>query len=97
MNQETQNQKMGQIIARCWTDAAFKARLLSDPADVFKTEGLPVPAGVALRVLENTDRVSHLIIPARPVELTDEALNAVAGGASLRDQLLASNKHKPRL
>lgn len=97
MSEEASQAILAQIQSKCWTDASYKTQLLADPAGVFKTEGLQVPQGVELRVLENTERVSYLVIPARPAELTDEALNAVAGGGSLRDQFLASTKHKPRL
>lgn len=97
MSQETSNQTLSRVLSKCWSDASYKAKLLADPAGVFKAEGLPMPEGVELCVLENTAELSYLVIPARPAELTDEALDAAAGGASLRDQLLASGKHKPRL
>ncbi|MEA3394319.1 MAG: NHLP leader peptide family RiPP precursor [Pseudomonadota bacterium] len=97
MKQEAQIQKLNQIIAKCWSDTAFKTKLLANPVEVFKAEGLSMPQGVELCVLENSAALSYLVIPARPAELTDEALDAAAGGASLRDQLLASTKHKPRL
>lgn len=72
----------GQIVAKAWQDESFKKRLLANPAAVLKDQGLETPAGVQLRVLENTDRLVHLTIPARPnaAELSDAALDAVAGG-----------------
>jgi hypothetical protein len=97
VSQDTASQILNRILSRCWSDASYKAKLLADPAGVFKAEGLPMPKAVELCVLENTAELSYLVIPVRPAELTDEALDAAAGGASLRDQLLASSKHKPRL
>lgn len=83
MNIETQNQKMSQILTRCWADAAFKVQLLADPVAVLNAQGLEVPAGVQVRVVEDTDQVVHWVIPARPNEVSDDALEAVAGGGRL--------------
>ena len=83
MNQETQNQKMSQILAKCWSDAAFKASLLADPVAVLKAQGVELPAGVQVRVVEDTDQVAHWVIPARPDALSDADLDTVAGGGSL--------------
>ncbi|MEA3394315.1 MAG: NHLP leader peptide family RiPP precursor [Pseudomonadota bacterium] len=86
-NQNAHEQALGRIIARCWADAAFKTRLLADPVAVLQAEGLPVPQGVALRAVEDTAQTVHLVIPARPAELSDEMLDGLAGGG-IFDQLL---------
>lgn len=86
-NQNAHEQALGRIIARCWTDAAFKTRLLADPVAVLQAEGLPVPQGVALRAVEDTAQTVHLVIPARPAELSDEMLDGLAAGG-IFDQLL---------
>ena len=69
-----------QIIAKCWADEHFKQRLLSNPAETLKQEGMEVPAGVMVKVLENTAQVINLVIPQRPTDLDDEALVIAAGG-----------------
>jgi len=69
-----------QLIAKCWADEAFKQRLLADPAGTLKTEGIEVPEGVRIQVVENTARAFTLVIPARPTSLSDEMLATVAGG-----------------
>ena len=53
----------GRIVARAWGDPAFKARLLADPAGVLKDYGLLPPRGWQLKVVENTPKVVHLILP----------------------------------
>ncbi|MEA1648115.1 NHLP leader peptide family RiPP precursor [Nitrospirillum sp. BR 11164] len=73
----------GRIIAKAWTDAGFKARLLADPAAVLKAEGVEVPAGIALNVVENTAAAYTLVLPARPTDLSDEDLDTTAAGAIL--------------
>ncbi len=71
------------IIANAWRDPAFKAELIANPAAALKAEGIDVPAGMAVTVLENTDKQFHLVLPPVPYdELSDEALEAVAGGVS---------------
>ena len=77
----------GKLIAKAWSDQAFKRRLLSDPAAVLKDEGFDVPAGVTVRVFENTDKVVNLILPPPPKEgeLSDEDLERVAGGGKYTD------------
>ena len=83
MNIEEQAKKMNQIIAKCWADEAFKAKLLADPAATLKAEGAEVPAGLTVKAVENTDQVFHLVIPAKPTDLSDEDLDKVAAGVNL--------------
>ena len=80
MNTETQTKQMQQIIGKCWADDAFKQKLLADPAAALKEHGTEVPAGFTVKAVENTDTVIHLVIPAKPTDLSDEDLDKVAGG-----------------
>ena len=43
MNQEQQIDSIGKIIARAWSDAAFKQALLSDTGAVLRAEGFVKP------------------------------------------------------
>ncbi|MBK5964539.1 NHLP leader peptide family natural product precursor [Thiocystis minor] len=70
-----------QLIAKCWADEDFKQRLLADPAGTLAAEGMAVPEGVTLRVMENTAQAVTLVIPARSTELTDEVLEGSVGGS----------------
>jgi hypothetical protein len=90
MNQEALDQKMGQIWARCWTDPVFKAQLLADPCGVLTAQGLDLPEGLQIKVLEDCPELVHWVIPAPPEALTDAELGCIAVGAgSLRDFLAA--------
>lgn len=82
MNEGEQEKKIQQIIAKAWTDEGFKQRLLSDAGAVFKEEGLEIPEGVEVRMVANTDKVIHFVLPVKPVddELSNEQLTAIAGG-----------------
>jgi hypothetical protein len=82
MNAEQQAKQWGQIVTKASQDEKFRKQLLADPATVVKEFGLELPAGVQLRVLENTDQVLHLVLPPLQTdkELSDAELEGVAGG-----------------
>jgi Nitrile hydratase, alpha chain len=79
---EEQAKKMGSLIAKCWSDDGFKKKFLADPAATLKSEGVSVdmPAGMTMKAVENTDKIYHFVVPAKPTELTEEQLDMVAGG-----------------
>lgn len=78
--QDEQAKAYGRVVAKAWTDESFKQRLLSDTAAVLHEHGIHVPDGIQVQVHEATDTVAHLVLPARPAQLSDEQLEAVAGG-----------------
>ena len=87
-NQPTNEQMQGiarqqaQFMARVWSDPQLKGRLMQDPKSVLREHGMPVPEGIDLRVVENTDHVFYMVLPPAPTDtITDEQLDAVAGGA----------------
>ena len=82
MNQDEQTKKIGQILAKCWLDESFKKKLMADPIGTLASEGVKVPAGISVKVVENTDKVFNLVIPAKPTDLADADLDKVAGGQS---------------
>jgi len=50
------------IVARAWTDPAFRARLLADATEACKELGFGGMQGEEMTVLENTDSVHHLVV-----------------------------------
>jgi hypothetical protein len=74
------------MVAKCWADAGFKARLLASPAEVLKVEGVELPAGIEFRIVENTPTVQYWVLPLPPKEageLDDEQLSRVSGGSGV--------------
>jgi hypothetical protein len=69
------------VVAKAWSDAAFKARLLADPAAVLKENGIAPPEGMTIKVLEDTASTAHLILPEPPAELSEAELEQLAAGA----------------
>jgi len=77
---KTAENPMQKIIARCWEDEEFKKRLMADPAKILDAEGVNVPDGVSIRVMEDTEQVRTLIIPPAPFLLDDDQLKSITGG-----------------
>lgn len=51
-----------QLIARAWTDPAFKARLLEEPAAVIEEMGISLDKAPEVMVLENTPDVHNVVV-----------------------------------
>jgi hypothetical protein len=66
-----QKRRWGRIVARAWDDDGFRRRLLGEPASVLLEEGMDMPPGVAVRVLEgdssSTAEETCLWLPPNPV------------------------------
>jgi nitrile hydratase len=50
------------LVARAWTDPAFKARLIADPKSACAEMGIDATALNEFVVLENTDKVRHMVV-----------------------------------
>ncbi len=76
------------VISKAWEDTAFKTELIADPIKAIeRLTGVKVvvPEGKTLVFLDQTDKSRiYVNIPAEPevenMELTEEQLEAVAGG-----------------
>lgn len=56
------------VLAKAWSDPAYKARLLSDPKGVLKEAQVALPAGydaADVRAVEDTKDRKHLVIPTK--------------------------------
>ncbi len=76
------------LIQQAWENEAFKQELLSNPKAVFAREsGQELPTNLEVEVIEETANKVYLVLPTNPApditkELSEEALEAVAGGVS---------------
>ena len=82
MDQESANKAWADVVAKAWADQSFKKRLLADPAAALKELKLSVPGGLQVKVVEDTDNLVYLHLPAKPSsgELSEAELNRAAGG-----------------
>ena len=81
-NREEKMRQYRDLIQKASNDPAFRTRLVKHPREVLKQEGWEIPDGLEVRVVENTDTLMHLTLPASS-GLTDEELDKVAGGVSI--------------
>lgn len=91
MDREEFQKAYGKLVAKAWADEEFKAKLLADPMAVFKENDITIPAGLEVKIVENTDKIAHMILPPAPAgELKDEQLKAANESKCLScDQCLA--------
>jgi hypothetical protein len=81
-----QNPIQEQIIARAMKDEAFRQELLSHPKAALERElGINVPAGVTIKVYQDTPTTLHLVLPrqassAAGADLSDAELEQATGG-----------------
>jgi len=58
--------KYGKIVAKAWLDPAFKQRLMENPTEVIEEEGIDVPEGIEVRVIETPESKRYFILPEEP-------------------------------
>lgn len=75
---------VAKVFEKSWADAAFKATLLKDPVAAIKAAtSQKLPSGLKIVAHENTASALHVVLPHLPAasgELSDNDLEAVAGG-----------------
>jgi hypothetical protein len=81
-NYENFRKAWAKIVAKAWSDPAFKKKLLSNPAETFKTQGIEIPASKKIVINECTNDTLYLSLPEKVAgELSEETLQEIAGGA----------------
>ena len=80
-----ENQKKWALcVAKAWADEDYKKRLMSDSAKALKEEGIIVPEGIKIKVVENTKDTVYMVLPAAPdfedgaIENVEERLAAMS-------------------
>ena len=73
---EQQSKVVGKVIAKAWTDEAFKQRLHADPHGTLAAEGISVPEGKTVKVVEDTGDTVHMVIRQRPGQLSDQEIQS---------------------
>lgn len=81
------------LVLQTWSDDALKSKLLADPAQVLAEQGITVPAGLKVRVLEASEQLTYLTLPAGgtqiPTSGADANLANVVTATSVADANLA--------
>jgi hypothetical protein len=61
-------------------DSEFRSKLLSDPAGTLAAEGISVPEGTNIEVVEMKHDTLHVRVPALGAEISEDDLAQAAGG-----------------
>ena len=61
---------VAKIIAKAWSNPAFKRKLLKDPVTVLREAGMDVPDGLQIQMHADTKKLEHGVIPAPPAKLS---------------------------
>lgn len=61
-----QNENLGNVITRSWSDDSFKQRLINDPMTTLQEEKVQIPLGILVKVVENNDKEFHIVLPPKP-------------------------------
>jgi hypothetical protein len=81
MNATLLTNSSDRVIAKAWADEDFKAALMANPKAALASQGIEVPEGLTLRVLENSEQVFNLVLPKQPdMALVGESLDESAAG-----------------
>lgn len=82
MDNEEQGRLLSAVVARAMSDEAFRASLIADAATVLAAEGISIPEGATLNVLQASPTQLFLVLPD-PQSIDDELLASSAGGSTV--------------
>ena len=77
MDPSPKTQNITRLVVKAWSDSDFRQRLLTDPKQVFNEEGIAVPEGQEVVVLEDSSQKAHFVIPQCPDDLAIEELDVI--------------------
>ena len=61
---ERNQQVYADVVTKYYGDPDFKAKVDADPTRVLKDEGLEIPEGASVKLLFNTEKLLHIVLPA---------------------------------
>ena len=64
-----ERKEYAKIIAKAWVDEEFKKRLIADPATVLKENGIDIPEGMTVKVVERKENEIQIPLPPKPSNL----------------------------
>ena len=73
----------GRVIAQAWSDPAFAEKLRTNPAAALAEAGIEVPEGARVTSYFAAENEVVVLVPPKPSEeLSEETLEAMAGGGT---------------
>jgi nitrile hydratase len=81
------------VIAKAWSDSAFKQRLMEDPITVLAENKIYPPSpGAQCKILENTNKILYLILPDGPEGELDEEFLKSTVNKNKKEQVYADHQ-----
>lgn len=81
-NKKDWKNKWAQIVAKAWMDEKFKHRLINQPRQVLKEQGIDLPSHLNIKIVEDTKETIYLHIPIKPEgTLSETELKNIAAAA----------------
>ncbi len=83
---KNQTAKIEEILKKAAKDSAFREKLIDNPETTLTNEGVALPKGVSVKILENSPGTVHLVLPPFQIDhsVSDEDLENLAGGYAAR-------------
>ncbi len=78
-----ERREYAKIIAQAWVNEEFKKRLLADPATVLAENGIEIPEGMTVKVVEQKENEIHIPLPPKP--------KVMVGAEELMERVQASS------
>lgn len=76
------NDQWRAVVAKAWDDPDFNAMLFANPVGTLRAEGIEIADGVNVQVHQASTNELHLVVPAKPADMTvEEASQALIGDA----------------
>lgn len=76
------NTQLQELLAKCWAEPTLKQRLLTDPEEIIRSEGIEIAEGVRFKACEiDTGQLMLTTVPPA-ADLNDEMLEGIAAGAA---------------
>jgi intracellular multiplication protein IcmD len=69
----TTMEQVANVITKAATDPTFRNQLLNSAATALQSQGIILPEGMSLQVLENSSTLANLVIPAKPADSSGDA------------------------
>jgi hypothetical protein len=61
-----ERKEYAKIIAQAWVDEELKRRLIEDPATILKENGIEIPEGMTVKVVEQKENEIQIPLPLKP-------------------------------
>jgi len=63
--------KYAKIVAKAWADGDYKKNLFANTEAVLKNEGIEIPAGLKIKIIEEPENTKIFVLPPKPCDFDE--------------------------